>query len=42
MKNTMTYKGHAARIEYSDEDSCDQGRTKPNALALAGCRAHSL
>jgi predicted HicB family RNase H-like nuclease len=25
MKNTMTYKGYAARVEYSDEDGCFVG-----------------
>jgi len=25
MKNTMTYKGYTARIEYSDEDGCFVG-----------------
>ncbi|MFZ2405431.1 MAG: type II toxin-antitoxin system HicB family antitoxin [Methylobacter sp.] len=25
MKNTMTYKGYAARVEYSDEDRCFVG-----------------
>ena len=26
MMNTMTYKGYAAKIDYSDEDQCFVGR----------------